>query len=156
MVATCHYKFVKTHKTFRLPRRHSGREFTYQCRKCKRHSSIPGLGRSPGVGNGNPCLENPMDRGVWWALTWLNTHTHTYSTKYELLLKLWVIMDSFFTIEYIHCFPHIWLGAKNSYWLLVIMLCQCTFMTLERFDSRGCYACVGLGCVQEFTFWSIF
>jgi len=30
--------------------------------------SIPGLGRSPGVGNGNPlqysCLENPMDRGV--------------------------------------------------------------------------------------------
>ena len=32
---------------------------------------IPGLGRSPGGGNGNPlqfsCLENPMDRGAWWA-----------------------------------------------------------------------------------------
>ena len=32
---------------------------------------IPGSGRSPGVGNGNPllylCLENPMDRGAWWA-----------------------------------------------------------------------------------------
>ena len=31
--------------------------------------SIPGLGRSPGEGNGSPlqysCLENPMDRGVW-------------------------------------------------------------------------------------------
>ena len=31
----------------------------------------PGLGRSPGVGNGNPlqysCLGNPMDRGAWWA-----------------------------------------------------------------------------------------
>ena len=30
--------------------------------------SVPGLGRSPGEGNGNPlqisCLENPMDRGV--------------------------------------------------------------------------------------------
>ena len=30
---------------------------------------IPGLGRSPGGGNGNPlqysCLENPMDRGAW-------------------------------------------------------------------------------------------
>ena len=30
---------------------------------------IPGLGRSPGEGNGNPfqdcCLENPMDRGAW-------------------------------------------------------------------------------------------
>ena len=34
-------------------------------------SSIPGLGRSPGVGNGNPlqysCLENYMDRGAWQA-----------------------------------------------------------------------------------------
>ena len=34
-------------------------------------SSIPGLGRSPGEGNGNPfqdyCLENPMDRGAWQA-----------------------------------------------------------------------------------------
>ena len=33
--------------------------------------STPGLGRSPGGGNGNPlqysCLENPMDRGAWWA-----------------------------------------------------------------------------------------
>ena len=33
---------------------------------------IPGLGRSPGVGNGNPlqysCLENTMDRRVWWAI----------------------------------------------------------------------------------------
>ena len=33
--------------------------------------SIPGLGRSPGEGSGNPrqysCLENPMDRGAWWA-----------------------------------------------------------------------------------------
>ena len=33
--------------------------------------SIPGLGRSPGEGNGNPLpysrLENPMDRGAWWA-----------------------------------------------------------------------------------------
>jgi len=34
--------------------------------------SIPGLGRSPGEGNGNPlqdsCLENSMDRGAWWAV----------------------------------------------------------------------------------------
>ena len=32
---------------------------------------IPGLGRSPGEGNGNPLqysgLENPMDTGAWWA-----------------------------------------------------------------------------------------
>ena len=34
-------------------------------------NSIPGLGRSPGEGNGNPlqysCLENSMDRGAWPA-----------------------------------------------------------------------------------------
>ena len=33
--------------------------------------SIPGLGRFPGEGSGNPlqysCLENPMDGGAWWA-----------------------------------------------------------------------------------------
>ena len=33
--------------------------------------SIPGLGRSPVEGNGNPpqysCLENSMNRGAWWA-----------------------------------------------------------------------------------------
>ena len=34
--------------------------------------SIPGSGRCPGEGNGNPlqcsCLENPMDGGAWWAI----------------------------------------------------------------------------------------
>ena len=33
--------------------------------------STPGLGRSPGEGNGSPlqcsCLENPRDGGAWWA-----------------------------------------------------------------------------------------
>ena len=34
--------------------------------------SVPGLGRSPGEGHGNPlqysCLEKPMDRGAWQAM----------------------------------------------------------------------------------------
>ena len=34
--------------------------------------SIPGSGRCPGEGNGNPlqhsCLENPMDKGAWQAM----------------------------------------------------------------------------------------
>ena len=37
-------------------------------------ASIPGLGRSPGEGNGNPlqysCLENSIDRGAWQASQW--------------------------------------------------------------------------------------
>ena len=36
--------------------------------------SVPGLGRSPGEGNGYllqySCLENFMDRGAWWGVAW--------------------------------------------------------------------------------------
>ena len=46
----------------------SGKESTYNAGDA---GLIPGLGRSPGEGNGNSlqysCLENPMDRGAWWA-----------------------------------------------------------------------------------------
>ena len=39
--------------------------------------SIPGSGRSPGEGNGNPlqysCLENSMDRGAWWATQFIGS-----------------------------------------------------------------------------------
>ena len=39
---------------------------------------IPGSGRSPGGGHGNPlqcsCLENPMDRGAWWATQSIGSH----------------------------------------------------------------------------------
>ena len=45
-----------------------GKETTYSGRDL---SSIPGSGRSPGEGDSNTlqysCLENPMDRGSWWA-----------------------------------------------------------------------------------------
>ena len=38
----------------------------------KDEGSIPGLGRYPGEGHGNPlqysCLENSMNRGAWWAI----------------------------------------------------------------------------------------
>ena len=63
--------------------------------------SIPGLGRSPGGGYGNPlqysCLENPMDRGAWWAMvhrlaksqTWLkHLIMHTMSFTYDVSLKI--------------------------------------------------------------------
>ena len=50
---------------------HSGRESAASEGDTRDRDLIPGLGRSPGVGNGNPfqysCLENFMDRGVWEA-----------------------------------------------------------------------------------------
>jgi len=43
--------------------------------------SILGSGRSPGGGHGNPlqhsCLENPMDRGAWWASPWGHKESNT-------------------------------------------------------------------------------
>ena len=64
--------------------------------------SIPGLGRSPRGGNGNPlqysCLENPTDRGAWRATvcgvpkSWIglmdgvcmHTHTHTHTHTHRV------------------------------------------------------------------------
>ena len=43
--------------------------------------SIPGSGRSPGDGHGNSiqysCLENPRDRGAWWAAVYEATQSQT-------------------------------------------------------------------------------
>ena len=50
-------------------------------------SLIPGLGRSPGKGNGYPlqysCLENSIDRGAWWAIVhWVaKSQTNTFRDK---------------------------------------------------------------------------
>ena len=47
--------------------------------------SIPGLGRSPGVGNGSllqcSCLENTMDRGAWCASPWGRRVGYALTTK---------------------------------------------------------------------------
>ena len=55
----------------RLPRWCSGTKSAANAGDTRDSGSIPGLGRSPGEGNDKPlqysCLENSMDRGVWWA-----------------------------------------------------------------------------------------
>ena len=63
----------------------SGKEPAWQCRRLKRLCPIPGWGRSPGGGHGNPlqcsCLENPMDRGARWAIQpmWPQRGGHNWS-----------------------------------------------------------------------------
>ena len=53
--------------------------------------SIPGSGRSPGEGNGNPlqhsCLENPMDRGAWWATVHGVTKSQTRLSDFTFPLR---------------------------------------------------------------------
>ena len=57
--------------------------------------SIPGSGRSPGEGNGNPfqysCLGNPVDRGGWWATVHGVTEEVDVTKRlYNNSNKLWV------------------------------------------------------------------
>ena len=63
--------------------------------------SIPGLGSSPGEGNGTPlpyfCLENPMEGGAWWATvhgvaksrTRLSNFTFTFPACNSHRLEYW-------------------------------------------------------------------
>ena len=55
-------------------------------------SSIPGSGRSSGEGNGKPlqysCLENPMDRGAWWATVHGVAKSQTRLSDFTLVLSL--------------------------------------------------------------------
>ena len=52
---------------------------------------IPGSGRSPRIGNGNPlqysCLENPMDRGAWYPVAWGATAHGVTKSQSQLSLS---------------------------------------------------------------------
>ena len=73
--------------------------------------SIPGSGRSPGEGNGNllqySCLENPMDRGAWWATvhgvakSWTQLSEHTL--RVEPKLPKWML----------NIFPFLGMSSRN-------------------------------------------
>ena len=89
----------------------------------RKAGSIPGSGRSPRVGNGNPlqysCLENSMDRGAWQAivhgvtksLIQLSTHTpNTYLSWFmgalpkDILQSLGIIFLIVITVvSLVHC-----------------------------------------------------
>ena len=64
--------------------------------------SIPGLGRSPGEGNGNPlrysCLENPMDRGAWEAAVHGVAKSRTRLIDFTLTLTRWQSHVSAFNV----------------------------------------------------------
>ena len=69
---------------------------------------IPGLERSPGGGHGNPlqysCLENPMDRGAWWAtvhrVAKSRSRTKQLSTHAQLSLKRHLLSAIFSLLVY--------------------------------------------------------
>ena len=63
-----------------LPQFLSSNESTCSAGDVRAGGSIPGSGRSPGGGHGNPphyCLENPVDRGAWWGMVHRVTKSQT-------------------------------------------------------------------------------
>ena len=77
---------------------------------------IPGSGRSPGEGNGNPlqysCLENPMDRGAWWAAVYRVAKSRTQLNDFTFTFTFFPIglfpSSSFIELDSINlqCFWH--------------------------------------------------
>ena len=65
---------VNVYYTWCFPGGASGKEPSGQHWRCKRLRLDPWVRRVPWKGNGNPlqysCLENPMDRGAWWAIVY--------------------------------------------------------------------------------------
>ena len=92
--------------------------------QCGAAGSIPGLGRSPRRGNGNPlqyfCLESPVDRGTWWAIVHGVTksrillsdwgHTHTFMCEWEHLSWIFIFFYSFspFSVLWFHNYVIQW------------------------------------------------
>ena len=130
--------------------------------------SIPGSGRSPGQGNGNPlqysCLENSMDRGVWWAIVHgvaksqvmierlTNTHTDTlqlflwfYSdTEKGEFLKPNIQLNRWFYDGVMH--SHVIRGIY-SHWLIYLVEAAHAFCN----SSWPCIACVQHGPMKIWT-----
>ena len=106
--------------------------------------SVPGLGRYPGEGNGNPlqysCLENFMDRGAWgqqsmWSQshTQLSMHTHKVNKTWTALLSL------FYSFWYLHFCILVSLEEKwgrESNICCVFATCQTLYLFMILFSVR--------------------
>ena len=90
--------FLSIKLTVGFPGGPSGKEPICQCRRYRDAGLIPGWGRSPGGGHGNPlqysCQENPLDRGTWQATsigrksqTQLGACTHLKLTELILVCR---------------------------------------------------------------------
>ena len=94
-----------------LPRQFRDRESSCSVRAAGDASSIPGSGRSPAGGCGNPlqrsCLESPTDRGAWWAAV--------HGVVNQIWLSNWARMQSHSG----DLTEAPWISAQLSHWLLV-------------------------------------
>ena len=89
---------------------------------------IPGSGRSPGEGNGNPfqysCLENPMDRGAWQA----SVHGHRVGHNWEINQLTLLLSHTHIYIFYTHTYIYLLVLLRYNWHTA---LCKCKVYSIE-------------------------
>ena len=90
-------------------------------------SSIPGLGRSPGRGHGNPlqhsCLENPHGQGMG-----LQRVGQNWATKHSTALKIGSTVDELSRLSSLHIYPYI-IPLLNFSRTILIFTCAIYYLT---------------------------
>ena len=102
--------------------------------------SIPGLGRSPGEGNSNPlqysCLENPIDRGTWWAT--VHGVTKSQTQLKQLSSNKWkgCCRTRQFSQHFLYAFSEFQFPSLNS---LIKLICISSHWKMVTFGIRESY-----------------
>ena len=96
--------------TYPLPRWLSGKETPCQCRRHRDVGLITGLGKSFGGRNGNPlqysCLENPTDRGAWWAI--VHEVTESDTTEHSCISVCVCVCVYIYICMYVYVYMYIY------------------------------------------------
>ena len=100
--------------------------------------SIPGLGGSSAVGNGNPlqysCLDNPMDRGAWWSTahgvtkSWTQLSMHKANAKCCCKWKIFILFK--------------WLSSVALY--ICVCVCMCVYVCAHVHACLVTHSCLTL------------
>ena len=117
--------------------------------------SIPGLGPSPGEGNGNPlqcfCLENLMDKGVWGASVhgvaksciWLSNYIFTYFTFFHIYIWIYIFHMYIYTshiymyVHHTYIHTHIYIYINIIYVYVYMWYIYITLLYLKWVTNKG-------------------